>query len=158
MAEMSIAESNAARRLALVLRGLGCLDMLALLAVVVPERWIDVAHRWAGLGTLPSEPIVGYLTRSASALYALHGAIVVFMSFDVNRYERLIRFMAWAAVLHGAVLLGIDIVQEMPVLWRWAEGPGFAGTGLLVLACQRNQPRARPATQPKPAIKTIASE
>src|SRR5579872_6245403 len=144
MSGATLSKPEASRKLALVLRGFGCLDLVALLAVVVPERWIDMAHHWAGLGALPREPIVGYLARSASALYALHGAIVVFMSFDVMHYERLIRFMAWAAVLHGAIILGIDIALEMPVIWRYGEGTGFAATGLVVLALQRNQLRPRP--------------
>jgi hypothetical protein len=74
---------NSERHLALLLRGIGCLDLLALIAVVMPRHWMDVAHQWAGLGSIPREPIVGYLARTASALYALHGAMVLFMSFDV---------------------------------------------------------------------------
>lgn len=158
MSDGSLAESNAARRLAFVLRGLGCLDLLAFLAVVAPEDWIAAAHQWAGLGALPGEPIVGYLVRSSSTLYALHGAIVVFISFDVIRYERLIRFMAWAALVHGAIVLGIDLAQEMPAFWRYAEGPGFAATGLAVLALQRGQLRVRPTAHPNPATKSTAHE
>jgi len=124
----------------------------------VPERWIDMAHHWAGLGALPREPIVGYLARSASALYALHGAIVVYISFDVCRYAGLIRFMAWAALVHGAVILGIDLVQHMPMYWRYGEGPSFAATGLVVLALQRNQFRSRPSNQPDPTTTSMAPQ
>jgi hypothetical protein len=137
MLEESLAKSNSSPALALVLRGIGCLDLVALVAVAAPERWIEFAHHWAGLGALPREPIVGYLIRSSSALYALHGAMVVFISFDVGRYERLIRFMAWAGLVHGAVLLGIDLAQHMPAIWRYGEGPTFAATGLLLLWLQR---------------------
>ena len=158
MSDDSLAESNATRNLALVLRGIGCLDLLALLAVVMPERWMDIGHHWAGLGALPREPIVGYLARSASALYALHGAMVVFISFDVSRYERLIRLMAWAALVHGAVILGIDLAQHMPAFWRYGEGPSFAATGLLILALQRSQFRARANAQPKPTTNNIAPQ
>jgi hypothetical protein len=154
MSDESLAETKASRWLALVLRGMGCLDLLALLVVAVPERWIDFAHHWAGLGELPRGPIVGYLARSASALYALHGAIVVFISSDVSHYERLIRFMAWAALVHGAVILGIDLAQQMPAFWRYAEGPSFAATGLLVLGLQRSQLRVRPR-HPKPTTNRI---
>ncbi len=158
MRQDSFAETKAARRLALVLRGLGLVDMLALVAVVAPERWIDAAHHWAGLGALPRDPIVGYLARSASTMYALHGAIVMFMSFDVVCYERLIRFMAWVAVVHGAVILGIDVAQQLPAFWQYGEGPGFAATGVVVLALQRGQLRVRPTAQPNPATQSTAHE
>src|SRR5205823_10083767 len=85
---------------------------------------------------MPREPIVGYLVRSTSALYALHGAMIVFISFDVARYERLIRFLALAVLVHGAVILGIDVAEGMPPLWRFGEGPAFAATGAIVLWLQ----------------------
>ena len=104
-------DSKSEQHLAILLRGVGCLDLLALLAVVMPRHWMDVAHKFVGLGTFPDGPIVGYLARSTSALYALHGAMVLFMSFDVARHARLIRFMAVAALVHGAVILGIDLAE-----------------------------------------------
>ncbi|MBI3865469.1 MAG: hypothetical protein HY290_26640 [Planctomycetia bacterium] len=119
-----------------MLRILGGIDLLAFAAVVVPEAWIDAVHQLVGLGALPDGPIVGYLARSASAMYVLHGAIVVFISFDVVRYERLIRFMAYAALIHGAVVFAIDVAQQMPVFWRYGEGPCFAATGTVVLWLQ----------------------
>ena len=129
------------QHVALFLRAIGCLDLLALIAVVMPQHWMDVGHKWLGLGPIPREPIVGYLARSASALYALHGAMVLFMSFDVERYERLIRFMAVAALIHGAVILGIDVWEGLPALWRYGEGPAFAAAGLAVLWLLRKRQR-----------------
>ena len=131
-------QSRAERRLALFLRAVGCLDLVALIAAVMPQHWMDVGHKFVGLGPIPHDPIVGYLTRSASALYALHGAMILFISFDVVRYERLIRFMAIAALVHGAVILGIDLGEPLPPLWRYGEGPAFAATGVIVLWLQRN--------------------
>lgn len=128
--------AKAERHLARVLRALGFLDLLALVAVVMPRHWLDAAHLWVGLGHLPRDPIVGYLARTASALYALHGGMVVFISYDVMRYERLIRFMALAALVHGAVIVGIDLAEGMPAPWRFGEGPAFAATGILVLWMQ----------------------
>jgi hypothetical protein len=95
------------------------------------------AHAALGLGDLPNAPIVGYLTRSASALYGLHGAMILFVSFDVRRYERLITFLAIAALFHGAVMLGIDLKVGMPWFWTLFEGPGFAMTGIVVLVAKR---------------------
>jgi hypothetical protein len=79
---------------------------------------------------------VGYLLRSASALYALHGAMILFVAFDVRRYWRLITFLALAALVHGAVMAGIDAAVGMPRPWALAEGPCFAATGAVVLLFQ----------------------
>jgi hypothetical protein len=129
--------SNPERNLILFLRAIGCVDMLAVAAVMMPRQALDVAHAWIGLGAIPQEPIVGYLARSASALYVLHGAIVVFISFDVARHAGLIRFLAVASLVHGAVLFGIDVAEGMPPLWRYSEGPLFAASGLVILWLQR---------------------
>jgi hypothetical protein len=148
--------SNPERKLALFLRAIGCLDLLAVAAVVMPRPALDLAHTWAGLEAIPLEPIVWYLARSASALYVLHGAIVVFISIDVLQYERLIRFMAFATLLHGAVLFGIDVAEGMPPLWRFSEGPVFAATGLIVLWLQRRQ-QARGGRQPSGTVNSACS-
>ena len=128
--------SSAERTLAVVLRSMGLIDLCALFVVVLPGEWIAGIHRWLGLGTLPDAPIVGYLARSGSAMYALHGALVVYASYDVARYWPLIRFLALLALVHGAVMLEIDISQGLPLLWQLGEGPLFAASGALVLWLQ----------------------
>jgi hypothetical protein len=128
------------RRLALVLRVLGTLDLLALIAALSPRPWIVLSHKFCGLGPLPDGPVVGYLFRSSSLLYALHGALILFVAGDVVRYWPLIRFLAILAVVHGAILVGIDTAEGLPDWWRWAEGPGFAATGAIVLWFQRGGP------------------
>jgi hypothetical protein len=108
--------------LVVVLRLFGTLDLLAILAVLMPDEWMARGHQWLGLGELPRAPIVGYLARSASALYALHGATILFISTDTVRYARLITFLAVVALIHGAILLGIDLAAGMPAWWTWFEG------------------------------------
>jgi hypothetical protein len=125
------------RALVVVLRLLGILDLLALIAVVAPFDLMQASTTWSGLGPLPGDPVFNYLARSASAMYALHGATILFISFDVPRYERLIRFLAWVALGHGAVIVGIDLAAGMPAWWTAIEGPAFAATGLIVLAVHR---------------------
>jgi hypothetical protein len=120
--------------LAVALRILGCVDLVALAAVAMPHGWMARGHAWAGLGELPAAPIVGYLARSISFLYALHGATVLFISFDVDRYRPLITFLAVIALAHGAVMLGIDLAEGMPLWWTAVEGPGFSATGGVVLS------------------------
>jgi hypothetical protein len=125
------------RPLTLTLRILGTLDLLAVLAAMAPRPWIVLLHEWCGLGPLPDGQIVGYLYRSTSLLYALHGAMILFVAGDVARYARLIRFLALLAIVHGALLVAVDAIEQMPGWWRWAEGPGFAAIGVLVLWLQR---------------------
>ena len=122
--------------LIIILRVLGATDMLAFIAVTMPTAWIRLGHQWSGLGDFPEAPITSYLARSASALYALHGLMIVYMSFDVRRYWALIRFLARIAVAHGVVMLGIDLAVGMPAWWTALEGPAFAATGLIVLLAQ----------------------
>jgi hypothetical protein len=126
----------AARPLAWMLRILGAVDLLAFGAVVMPDAWMQALHERAGLGTMPEGPLVGYLARSASVLYALHGLLLVYLSLDVQRYGRLIRLVASVAVLHGAVILGIDLAEGMPLWWTMTEGPCCAAAGVVLLGLQ----------------------
>jgi hypothetical protein len=127
------------RGLVLMLRILGTVDLLAVLAVFLPLEWVAKAHAWLGLGVLPEKPIIGYLTRSASALYALHGAMILFVSTDVRRYGPLIKFLAVAALVHGIILYLIDMSAGMPAFWIVLEGPLVAATGAIVLMVQRQR-------------------
>ncbi len=97
--------------------------LTALGAVVMPYSWMNAIHQHTGLGELPHVPIVGYLTRSVSAFYALHGALLVFVAGDVRRYLAVVRFFAVAGAVFGALLLGIDCAVGMPLPWTVAEGP-----------------------------------
>lgn len=101
----------------------GAVMLMALGAVVMPYEWMNVIHQRQGLGELPHVPIVGYLTRSISALYALHGALLVFLASDVRRYLPVVRFLAVAGAVFGAVMLVIDFSVGMPLPWAVAEGP-----------------------------------
>ncbi len=118
---------------------MGALDLLSLLAVVMPREWHDRAHTLAGLGALPESPIVIYLARSASALYAVYGALLLFLASDVIRHRPVIRFLAWAAQVHALILVGIDWSAGLPVWWLLAEGLGYAGWAGLALWWSRSE-------------------
>jgi hypothetical protein len=111
------------RILVWLLRISGVLMLTALGAVVMPYDWMNAIHRQQGLGELPHVPIVSYLTRSISALYALQGALLVFAAGDLRRYLPVVRFLALAGVVFGAMMVGIDWAVGMPLLWTIGEGP-----------------------------------
>lgn len=129
--------SDSKQRLAFALRAIGCLDLCALVAVVMPAEWIEIAHDALGMGTFPAAPVAAYLARTTSALYALHGATLVFVSFDVDRYANLIRFLARATCVLGGVVLAIDLPLALPDWWRYSEGPCIAAAGMIVLVLLR---------------------
>jgi hypothetical protein len=131
------------RRLALVLRIGGAVMLLATLAIVLPPRWMVAAHAWLGMGELPRMGIIEYLTRSVSALYALHGGLLLVLAQDVRRYARVIVYLGAANVALGGVLLLIDLYAGMPWYWTLGEGPFVAATGVVLVVLTRALPDRR---------------
>lgn len=121
------------RILVWLLRLGGVVMLTALGAVVMPFDSMNSIHRQLGLGELPHVPIAGYLTRSVSALYALHGALLVFLAGDVRRYLPVVRFLAVAGAVFGTVLLGIDCFVGMPLSWTVAEGAYVVALSTVIL-------------------------
>ena len=135
--ETSPACSLPERALVAFLRLTAAVLFLAALAVVMPFSWMAAAHQSMGLGDLPDRPIVSYLARSASALYVSQGIISLFLSFGVRRYQPLIRFLAWLAVIFGALMVAVDLAVGMPWFWTLGEGPVVSLMGAFVLFLER---------------------
>jgi hypothetical protein len=123
--------------LIVVLRFGAAVLMLAALAVVMPFSWMTGIHDLLGQGPLPDMPIVQYLTRSVSAFYAYHGALLILLSFDVRRYAAVIRFLGWGNVVFGVLLVVLDVWAGMPWYWTLLEGPSVIAFGLVVVLLQR---------------------
>ena len=109
--------------LVILLRIIGTTSSLALAAVVLPYDWMNGIHQWLGMGTLPSDPIVGYLARTLSAFYALLGGLLWVLSFDTLKYRTVIQYLGYGLLSLGIVILIVDYVEGMPTLWKWIEGP-----------------------------------
>ncbi|MFO1498944.1 MAG: hypothetical protein U1G07_11230 [Verrucomicrobiota bacterium] len=131
----------AERMLILVLRLFGGVMLLALPSALMPLRWMNVVHQELGLGDLPGAPIVEYLARSCSILYAMHGALVFFVSFDVRRYADVIRFLALAGFVFGVGMFWVDWTAQMPAFWTWSEGPIILAESALILVLLRRTAR-----------------
>ena len=99
-------------RAAIVLRWLlifnGVMTLCALPAVFLPTAWMDAFHRNLGLGALPEGPIVQYLARSVSALYAAFGSLTLILALDLVRYAPLITWWGITAIVFGVLLFWID--------------------------------------------------
>ncbi len=107
--------------------------LVATVAVFLPVRAMATVHGWLGLGEFPDAPITIYLARSTSMLYAVHGAMMLFVSMDLKRYWPLVPVFGWLHVAIGLTMFGIDLTSPMPVYWIVGEGIPIAIAGGAIL-------------------------
>lgn len=120
------------RAVTILLRVMGTLALLAVGAVFMPTAWMAACNKGLGLAELPRTPLMEYLTRSLSALYALYGGFTWMVSSDVRRYRPLVLFSGAAMTLFGAAVLAIDLYAGMPWHWVLSEGPFMIPVGIAV--------------------------
>jgi hypothetical protein len=121
------------RLLKLFLRVIGTVALFAVVAVVMPYSWMNAVHQWLGMGQLPSEPVVGYLARSASAFYALFGGLLWLTSCDVQRHRLVLCYLGAAVIIFGVALFVVDLLEGMPLYWSLTEGPTNVTFGIVIL-------------------------
>ena len=121
---------------------LGSLTVLAVVPMVMPFAWMQTGNDWLGLEALENTPLTQYLTRSLSAVYALFGALTIYLGLDVRRYRRLLVFVGRLTALLGVALTAIDFASGLPASWSWGEGPPTVVLGFLIVFLAR---RVRPA-------------
>ncbi len=115
--------SRAEKTLAALLRFWALILLSALVPVFMPYAWMDKIHRELVDRPLPDVPIVAYLTRSVSALYAYHGVLVLFLSFNVRRYLPVIKCLLVLSGTFGAGMMVLDPLVGLP--WYWTLGEGL---------------------------------
>lgn len=124
-----------------MLRFGGTVLCLAAGAVFLPHEVMRETNAWLGLAPLPDVPIVYYLARSASALYALRGLIYFLAATDPIRYRPLIILIGVTNVVFGVTMGGIGATAGMPLWWTGAESPFIVVTGLALLFLVRFVPK-----------------
>jgi hypothetical protein len=124
--------------LKVLLRFIGTLSLLALIFVAVPYSWMNGIHQYLGMGELSSQPVVGYLARSTSAFYAILGGLFWLVSFDLQRYERVVNYLGVIFVVFGVAFFIIDWVEGLPLFWRISEGPSLIGFGIVIIYLNLN--------------------
>lgn len=131
--------SKSDRLVSILLRCDACLQLGALIAVLMPLSWMAEIHEGIGLGVFPRDPIVEYFARSLSTMYALHGVITFVIAGDVPRYRPLIRVWAMSFLALGVITILIDVVAALPLFWLLSEGPFVIVFGLVILYLTRKQ-------------------
>jgi hypothetical protein len=125
---------TAERVLRVFMRCFGTVAGSALFFVFVPYSWMNAIHEdLLGMGTLPADPIVGYLARSLSAFYAIMGGLMWLMSFDVRRYRPAVLLMSCFMLFFGPTMIVIDTLEGMPGFWIFGEGPAIIPIAAVLL-------------------------
>jgi len=130
---MNAARPLSERLLRFLLRYIGTMSILALAAVCMPYSWMDATNQWLGMGTLPTDPVVGYLARSLSLFYALMGGLLWTCSFDLHRHRVVLCYLGAAFVFFGLTMWAVDFAEGMPGYWKHTEGPMVIVFGSLIL-------------------------
>jgi hypothetical protein len=94
-------------------------------------------HADMGMGELEYTPLMSYLTRTLSAMYAIVGAICFYMAYDVKRYLMLIRLLGCIAVIGGIGVTILDTLLHLPWLWTALEGPMTMVLGIVLISLAR---------------------
>lgn len=139
--------SSRTNALVCLLRCMGLIDCLALVAVIAPDAWMAACHEYLGLGPFPGSPITVYLARSISMWFALFGLMLWYLSCNVARHAGAIEFIGWAMIMQGLAMFGVDCSTGMPTWWTLVEGPtcivlGTAIVGLIRSTIHRDGPAA----------------
>ena len=125
------------------LRGAGIVLLTALIPAAMPFSYMQEIHRGIGMGDLPKEPIVGYLTRSLSLMYAMHGALICFVSLDVRRFLPVVKFFAILGMVFGSSMIVLDTMVGMPTYWTVCEGPCVIPFSLVILLLAKRVPETQ---------------
>lgn len=133
---------SAVRRLRAVMLVCGVVEALAALAVVLPRAVMSTAYSHLRLGEMPEAALFGYLARSTSLLWAVHGVLVLGLARDVLRYLPIVHLLGWLTLLMGVTLVGIDCYEAVPMWWTCSEGPIVLVMGTVYVTLAR---QARPS-------------
>ncbi|HNY76834.1 MAG: hypothetical protein RBS72_00900 [Sedimentisphaerales bacterium] len=116
-----------------LLRLTGVAMLGGLVFVFCPFAWMQRIHTGIGMGELEYTPLMSYLTRTLSAMYAVVGATLLFVSLDIRRYLPLIRLLGVIALAGGVGVTLLDAMLRLPAFWTLLEGPLTIGLGVALL-------------------------
>ena len=125
------------RQLSVALRVMAGLDMLAVAAMAAPWSWLSWAARLNGYEIGETVPLVHYLTRTASGMYVVYGALLWFLSLRPVHHASVIRFLAWLSVVHSFAVLAVDWAVGMPLFWCTSEFGGHMAEAVILLLLLR---------------------
>ncbi|MEE2936302.1 MAG: hypothetical protein VYA84_09940 [Planctomycetota bacterium] len=125
-----------------VLQAVGSISLLAFAAAVMPMQWIVETAQWLGFDPFPDSPLTFYLARNLSLLYGYVGALLLLVSWDLDRYRPLVWYIAVGTMSFGLLQVVVDSMSAMPTWWTFGESVStfLGGVLLYLLGVHKNQP------------------
>jgi hypothetical protein len=128
------------RVLSWYLRAYAAILLAATPAAVAPTAWLAAAHEWLGLGPWPDPPLVEYMARTLSGLYASFGGLALLASFDVERYRPFVVYLGLLSLGGAVYLFVLGLAVKLPWWWVSLEAPTvlLSALPLLLLLSRRS--------------------
>jgi hypothetical protein len=107
----------------IILRVSSIILITAFIAVILPYDIMNQIHQLIGLGKLPQSPILDYLARTVSFFYGIHGVLLLYISFNLIKYLKILKLLIILGFIFGITLFFIDLNAPLPLQWTLVEGP-----------------------------------
>lgn len=107
----------------------GVVQCAAIIAVFMPHTWMDLCGRWMGVDSLPGGSLPGYLARLSSAMYVIHGAMLIITAWNLPLVLPIVVPFARLTIALGGIMLWIDMTEGMPIVWTLFETIALMSSG-----------------------------
>lgn len=131
----------------------GVVQSAAVIAVFMPHSWMDLCSRLMGVDSLPTGSLPNYLARLSSAMYVVHGTMLIITAWNLPLVLPIVIPFARLTIVLGGIMLWIDIAERMPIVWTLFETIALVVSGgLTEYFARRAAPQALSEAKPERAM------
>jgi hypothetical protein len=131
----------------------GVVQSAAVIAVFMPHSWMDLCSRLMGVDSLPTGSLPNYLARLSSAMYVVHGTMLIITAWNLPLVLPIVIPFARLTIVLGGIMLWIDIAERMPIVWTLFETIALVVSGgLTEYLARRAAPQALSEAKPERAM------
>jgi len=131
----------------------GIVQFSAVIAVFMPQSWMDLCSGFMGVDPLPVGSLPGYLARLSSAMYVVHGAMLIITAWNLPLVMPIVIPFARVTIALGGIMLWIDVAESMPLVWTLFETITLvASGGLTEYLARRARSQANSDAKPQGAV------
>jgi hypothetical protein len=110
----------------------GFIQLSAIVSVFMPKSWMDACSSAMGVTALEDTPIAGYLARLSSAMYVVHGMLLVCLAGLLPEQLRMVHVFSRTTFGLAFMMLWIDVIEGMPTHWTWFEFIALFGNATIM--------------------------